>query len=244
MASVAQELQGRSNGDLYMACLYWSFSTMTTVGYGDVSSDSNPGRLISIVGMCFGITAFTYAMSAMLALAKAMFSEDANIVKHRVVRFTSGLCALQGCSQELLGTCASIDQQLFVTTCVCTDTVSWCCLILIAHNSNAAPEPIRGRCPDAPLTTVTTRMAGSAQFLPCKVSDINRHRLLEVSDCCAADPRIVHEEQQAAKSDAESSPDVLLPCLVQPQPRSQYHRSSLVHPAVLNLAPSVPGTRA
>lgn len=126
VASVAQELQGRSNRDLYMACLYWSFSTMTTVGYGDVSSDSTPGRLISIVGMFFGITAFTYAMSAMLALAKAMFSEDANIVKHRVVRSSSGLGALQGCSQKLLKMCASIHQQLFNTTCVCTDTVSRC----------------------------------------------------------------------------------------------------------------------
>jgi len=53
----------------YMASLYWSFTTMTTVGYGDISPKSDLERVYAIISMIFGATIFGYIIGSIAALA-------------------------------------------------------------------------------------------------------------------------------------------------------------------------------
>jgi len=63
----------------YIASLYWAFTTMTTVGYGDISPGTNPERLFAICIMIMGATVFGYVVGsiasliAMLDLSEALF---------------------------------------------------------------------------------------------------------------------------------------------------------------------------
>ena len=38
---VKQDLQDQDNFTIYMACIYWAFTTLLTVGYGDISAYTN-----------------------------------------------------------------------------------------------------------------------------------------------------------------------------------------------------------
>jgi voltage-gated potassium channel Kch len=38
----------------YVASVYWSFTTMTTVGYGDISAKTVAERVFAILGMLMG----------------------------------------------------------------------------------------------------------------------------------------------------------------------------------------------
>jgi hypothetical protein len=53
---------------LYLACLYWSLSTMTTVGYGDVSAHSSLEHLITTVWMIGGVFIFSFTIGALSSI--------------------------------------------------------------------------------------------------------------------------------------------------------------------------------
>merc|ERR1719181_203213 len=50
--------------DAYVASLYWAFTTMTTVGYGDFTPDSSYERLFAIFAMMVGATVFGYIIGS------------------------------------------------------------------------------------------------------------------------------------------------------------------------------------
>ena len=50
--------------DLYVASLYWAFTTMTTVGYGDLTPEGSDERLLAIFAMIVGVTVFGYSDSS------------------------------------------------------------------------------------------------------------------------------------------------------------------------------------
>jgi len=65
----------------YVAALYWAFTTMTTVGYGDITPKSDIERIYAIVSMIFGATIFGYIVGSIAALAgndsgKSMFTTN------------------------------------------------------------------------------------------------------------------------------------------------------------------------
>jgi len=60
--------------DLYVASLYWAFTTMTTVGYGDLTPEGSDERLLAIFAMIVGVTVFGYIIgnaSSIVANANA-----------------------------------------------------------------------------------------------------------------------------------------------------------------------------
>ena len=53
---------------MYVASLYWAFTTMTTVGYGDISANSVPEKWYSIIIMMLGATVFGYILANIASL--------------------------------------------------------------------------------------------------------------------------------------------------------------------------------
>jgi len=56
----------------YVASLYWSYSTITTVGYGDLVPTSTLERAVAIISMVIGVTVFGYFMGNMTSMVGAM----------------------------------------------------------------------------------------------------------------------------------------------------------------------------
>ncbi|CAD7933386.1 unnamed protein product [Amoebophrya sp. A120] len=59
-------IPGAQNED-YITALYWSFTTMTTVGYGDIAPKSTAERIYGILVMFIGGTAFGYIIGSIAA---------------------------------------------------------------------------------------------------------------------------------------------------------------------------------
>lgn len=54
--------------DQYVASVYWTFTTLTTVGYGDIVPVDTEGRLVTIVVMILGATVFGYIVANVSSL--------------------------------------------------------------------------------------------------------------------------------------------------------------------------------
>jgi len=83
MSALVYETQHWANPEInnYIDALYFTVTTLTTTGFGDITLSGTWGRLISIVIMIFGVTLF-------LRLARAL------IMPHKV-RFPCPACGLQ-----------------------------------------------------------------------------------------------------------------------------------------------------
>jgi len=58
-----------SKGDHYLASVYWSFSTMTTVGYGDITPANTSERIYACVAMILGATIFGYVIGNVASMS-------------------------------------------------------------------------------------------------------------------------------------------------------------------------------
>jgi len=45
---------------LYLVSLYWSFTTLTTVGYGDVNAVSENEMILALIWMMFGVGTYSF----------------------------------------------------------------------------------------------------------------------------------------------------------------------------------------
>merc|ERR1712159_671127 len=54
---------GRSDGEIYVAVLYWALTTMSTIGYGDIIPVSTWERMITAVAMVIGSCTFAYGLT-------------------------------------------------------------------------------------------------------------------------------------------------------------------------------------
>mmetsp|Transcript_49674 Transcript_49674/g.115952 ORF Transcript_49674/g.115952 Transcript_49674/m.115952 type:complete len:1327 (-) Transcript_49674:54-4034(-) len=74
--------------DQYIAALYWAFTTMTTVGYGDMHPRNDGERVYAIIAMIFGATMFGYIIGSIAALAgqergmEALTKKRLSLVRH------------------------------------------------------------------------------------------------------------------------------------------------------------------
>eukprot|EP00854_Cymbomonas_tetramitiformis_P008696 gene8696-10318_t len=55
-------------GSHYIASTYWAFTTMTTVGYGDIRGGTSSEQLYSVFSMLVGVTVFGYVIGSMSGL--------------------------------------------------------------------------------------------------------------------------------------------------------------------------------
>merc|ERR1719198_1731590 len=68
-------------GDQYIASLYWAFTTMTTVGYGDIVPFSIAEKVYAIFIMLMGATIFAYMLANVASIAESMRGPSAKILE-------------------------------------------------------------------------------------------------------------------------------------------------------------------
>ena len=63
----------------YILAVYFIISTMTTVGYGDVSASTFPEHVFCIVLMIFGVITFTFTSGALASILNNLDQTSANL---------------------------------------------------------------------------------------------------------------------------------------------------------------------
>jgi voltage-gated potassium channel Kch len=54
--------------ELYITALYFTVTTITTVGYGDISGTNTTERLVSIFLMILGVVFFSFSTGALTSI--------------------------------------------------------------------------------------------------------------------------------------------------------------------------------
>lgn len=57
------EIREMNTGGRYLTSMYWTITTITTVGYGDLSATNNIERIFCIIVMLAGVILFNTAAS-------------------------------------------------------------------------------------------------------------------------------------------------------------------------------------
>jgi len=60
-----------------MLSLYWAFTTMSTVGYGDITGGTMFEMTISIVLMIFGVCFFSFTIGSLASIFNRIDSKEA-----------------------------------------------------------------------------------------------------------------------------------------------------------------------
>ena len=60
----------------YVAALYWSFSTLTTVGYGDISARTQQEQIYAMVMMLVGVSWYAYIVSSMSTIMSSFDAQN------------------------------------------------------------------------------------------------------------------------------------------------------------------------
>jgi hypothetical protein len=53
---------------LYLVSLYWAFTTLTTVGYGDIAAFSDSEIILSLIWMLFGVGIYSFIIGSLTSV--------------------------------------------------------------------------------------------------------------------------------------------------------------------------------
>ncbi|MEJ1158254.1 ion channel [Prosthecomicrobium sp. N25] len=87
MTAIVYETQHRSNPKIenYADALYFTVTTLTTTGFGDITLEGTGGRLLSVVIMIFGVSLFVRLAQVMFRPNKVDFEcPDCGLLQHDI----------------------------------------------------------------------------------------------------------------------------------------------------------------
>ena len=68
-----------SNARIYLAAMYFVLTTVTTVGFGDISGKNTNERIMCIILMCIGVFAFSFSIGSLSSMLSTMDSRKAHL---------------------------------------------------------------------------------------------------------------------------------------------------------------------
>ena len=71
--------QDSSNAAIYVAAVYFVLTTVTTVGFGDISGNNSKERVMCIVLMCIGVFAFSFSIGSLSSVLSTLDSRKADL---------------------------------------------------------------------------------------------------------------------------------------------------------------------
>lgn len=71
------DLQDSEDFSIYIAAFYWAITTLTTVGYGDISAHTSLEKLVAVGWMVFGIFFFSFTIGSLTAMVTTSDTHEA-----------------------------------------------------------------------------------------------------------------------------------------------------------------------
>ena len=81
----AKEMLDKPTNEKYLTSMYWTVTTITTVGYGDISASNNIERIFCIITMLAGVILFNTAASIFTKLLQTYDTSNANFQEKVVI---------------------------------------------------------------------------------------------------------------------------------------------------------------
>lgn len=72
--------QDEDNSAIYIAAFYWAFTTLTTVGYGDITPVTPLEKVIAVVWMLLGICSFSFAIGSLTGMIAKLDTKETILV--------------------------------------------------------------------------------------------------------------------------------------------------------------------
>ena len=82
-------------GEMYTIGLYWTITTITTVGYGDIYATNTSERIVACIIMVIGVIAFSFSTGSLSSIIQnvdsrqAIYRQKLNVLKE--LRITYGI---------------------------------------------------------------------------------------------------------------------------------------------------------
>jgi voltage-gated potassium channel Kch len=75
----AAAIQEKTHGEKYLTSIYWGYTTMLTVGYGDITPNTNTEVIFAIIWMCLGAGIYTQVIGNLASVLATMDTKDSTI---------------------------------------------------------------------------------------------------------------------------------------------------------------------
>lgn len=93
------ELENSSDAQLYIASIYYTFTALTTVGYGDITAKSNVEMIVTMFWMVFGVGFYSFTIGILSSVLAHMDTKSTNLQKK--ISIMNEFCSEMKINKEL-----------------------------------------------------------------------------------------------------------------------------------------------
>ena len=82
---MTEEYREMSDGDKYMTSIYFTITTITTVGYGDISGGTFSEKIAACILMLLGVISFSVASASLASIFASFDNDDEAALKEKMI---------------------------------------------------------------------------------------------------------------------------------------------------------------